>query len=161
MTQLEIFSKNLRDYLVLRKKTQADLSKYLSVRSATGAKHRVRITSKKSSADLEKKVLAFKQQVAEGGASKISNITFGEYAEQWFDTSKSTRELNTQRTYRGILDSCFQEIWYIPLNQLTYSHFQICVNAKKEHPRTCQLLSMTFTQIIKAAIFSQKKPLTR
>ena len=35
MTQLEIFSKNLRDYLVLRKKTQADLSKYLSVSSAT------------------------------------------------------------------------------------------------------------------------------
>ena len=126
--------------------------------TATGAKHRVRITSKKSSADLEKKVMAFKQQVAEGGASKVSNITFGEYAEQWFETSKSTRELNTQRTYRVILDSCFQEIWYIPLNQLTYSHFQICVNAKKEHPRTCQLLSMTFTQIIKAAVRDRYLP---
>lgn len=126
--------------------------------TATGAKHRVRITSKKSSADLEKKVLAYKKQVAEGGASKISNITFGEYAEQWFETSKSTRELNTQRTYRVILDSCFQEIWYIPLNQLTYSHFQICVNAKKEHPRTCQLLSMTFTQIIKAAVRDRYLP---
>lgn len=35
MIQLEIFSKNLRYYLSLREKTQADLSKHLSVSSAT------------------------------------------------------------------------------------------------------------------------------
>ena len=33
--------------------------------TATGAKHRKRISSKKSSADLEKKVIAFKQELSQ------------------------------------------------------------------------------------------------
>lgn len=120
--------------------------------TATGAKHRKRIASKKSSADLEKKVIAFKQQLANDEVTKLSTITFGEYAEQWFETSKATKELNTKRTYRITLDSCFNDIWHIPLCKITHSHFQLCVNNKQEHPRTCQLLALTFKQIIKSAV---------
>ena len=45
-----------------------------------GRKHRKTLSSKKSSADLEKKVAAFKQTVAESGASAPAAYTFGEYA---------------------------------------------------------------------------------
>ena len=48
----------------------------------TGEKHRKRITSKKSSADLEKKVIAFKQSLENNEAINLSTITFGEYSRE-------------------------------------------------------------------------------
>lgn len=119
----------------------------------SGEKHRVRITSKKSSADLEKKVNDFKRKIAEGGESiRLTNITFGEYAAEWLETSKSSRELNTRRMYECILKSCFDDINHIPLAKITHSHFQKCINNKQDHPRTCQQISVTFKQIIKSAV---------
>lgn len=125
--------------------------------TATGAKHRKRITSKKSSADLEKKVIAFKQGIEEQGAI-LSNITFGEYAQRWLETSKATREHNTIRMYRTTLNSCFDEINNVPLGALTHSTFQTCINNKQDHPRTCQLIYITFRQIIKAAVRDRLLP---
>lgn len=119
--------------------------------TSTGAKHRKRITSKKSSADLEKKVIAFKQEVEQKGTVP-SNITFGEYAQRWLDTSKITKELNTQYMYTSVVKSCFGEINNVPLGKLTHSHFQKCINNKIDHPRTCQQIKLTFKQIIKAAV---------
>lgn len=118
----------------------------------TGQPHRKRITSKKSSADLERKVNAFKQEVAEKGATMSCPYSFGEYAQIWLATSKATKEQNTRRMYEGILNSCFNSINHIPLIYITHTHFQTCINEKQEHPRTCQLLSLTFKQIIKSAV---------
>ena len=118
----------------------------------TGAKHRKRISSKKSSADLEKKVLAFKAELEGKGFVESSTITFGEYAEAWFNTSKATKEANTKRMYRVILDSCFDSINHVRLTNLTHTLFQQCVNLKMEHPRTCQQMCLTFKQVIKSAV---------
>ena len=127
--------------------------------TSSGAKHRKRLASKKSSADLEKKVIAFKQELENKGvAPQLSNITFGEYAKQWLETSKSTKESNTQRTYKVTLDSCFDSINDVPLIKLTHSNFQQCINLKKDHPRTCQLIKLTFTQVIKSAIRDRYLP---
>ena len=124
-----------------------------------GAKHRKRISSKKSSYDLEKKVNAFKQSLQEGHEElRVSNITFGEYAQQWLETSKASKELNTRRMYEIVLKSCFNPINDVPLHKITHSHFQICINNKMEHPRTCQQLSLTFKQIIKHAIRDRYLP---
>lgn len=125
----------------------------------TGAKHRKRITSKKSSADLEKKVMAHKIQMAKGEA-QTSNITFGEYAQRWLKTSKATREQNTIRMYEGILNSCFDEINDIPIANLTHSHIQSCINVKKDHPRTCQIMLLSIKQIIKSAVRDRYMPHT-
>lgn len=125
----------------------------------SGEKHRKRLSSKKSSADLEKKVIAFKAQV-EKGEMAFSNITFREYAQRWLETSKATRELNTQRMYQGILNSCFDSINDIPISKITHSHFQACINKKQDHPRTCQQLSLTFKQIIKSAARDRLLPRT-
>ena len=123
----------------------------------TGAKHRKRITSKKSSADLEKKVIAFKQELEREGAVS-SNITFGEYARQWLENSKATREYNTVRMYKTTLSSCFDDINEVPLGALTHSAFQTCINNKQDHPRTCQLIYITFRQIIKSAVRDRLLP---
>lgn len=124
----------------------------------TGMKHRKRISSKKSSADLEKKVNAFKQMVAEKGASVSCPYTFGEYSWIWYETKKATKELNTQRMYRTVIQSCFNSINHIPLVNITHSHFQSCINEKLNYPRTCQMLALTFKQIIKSAVRDRYLP---
>lgn len=126
--------------------------------TATGMKHRKRISSKKSSADLEKKVIAFKQELEEKGSAKACPYTFGDYAQIWLDTSKATKEQNTRRMYETVLRSCFNSINHIPLTNITHAHFQICINEKSNHPRTCQQLSLTFKQIIKSAIRARYLP---
>ena len=125
--------------------------------TSTGAKHRKRITSKKSSADLEKKVIAFKQSLQETGAFP-SNITFGEYAHEWLSIAKSTKEINTRYMYASIVRSCFDEINDVPLHKLTQSSFQRCINQKIDHPRTCQQIKLTFQQIIRAAVRDRLLP---
>ena len=120
--------------------------------TADGRKRRKQIISKKSSADLEKKVNEFRKELEEKGARKQTTVTFGEYAAEWFNVSKASKELNTQKMYRIILNSCFDSINDIPLVMITHSHFQLCINNKLEHPRTCQMLYLTFRQIIKSAV---------
>jgi len=120
--------------------------------TATGLKHRKRISSKKSSADLEKKVIAFKQELVEKGSARACPYTFGEYAQIWLSTSKATKEQNTRRMYESVLSSCFNGVNHIPLVYITHTHFQSCINEKHEHPRTCQQISITFKQIIKSAV---------
>ena len=122
-----------------------------------GSKHRKRISSKKSSGDLEKKVIAFKQQA---DSVRVVSYTFGEYAKIWLDSAKATKELNTRRMYDIIIRSCFNSINHIPLTEITHSHFQICINEKQDHPRTCQQISLTFKQIIKSAVRDHYLPRT-
>ena len=125
----------------------------------TGEKHRKRISSKKSSADLEKKVIAFKQALIQE-EHHLSTITFGEYAARWLAAAKATKEINTQKMYGGIVKSCFGSINDIPLSKITHSHFQACINMKQEHPRTCQQMNLTFRQIIRAAVREHLLPRT-
>ena len=124
----------------------------------TGAKHRKRISSKKSSADLEKKVAAFKREVEEGNASNASNITFGEYAEIWLNTYKATKEKGTIKMYRNVLNSSFDLINDVPLAKLTHSHVQICINAKLQYPTTCKKIALTFKQVVKCAVRDRYLP---
>lgn len=123
--------------------------------NSNGQKHRKKLTSKKSSADLEKKVNAFKNQVE---TRSVCAYTFGEYAQIWLDTAKATKEENTKIMYRTTLASCFNAINHIPLSMINHSHFQQCINEKMEHPRTCQILALTFKQIIKSAVRDRYLP---
>ena len=127
--------------------------------NADGSKHRKRITSKKSSGDLEKKVAAYKKQVEEAGSVRFGSYTFGEYAKLWLDTSKASREQNTRRMYAAILNT-FSGIDHLPLTQITHTHFQQIINEKIDCPRLCQQISLTFKQIIKSAVRDRYLPRT-
>ncbi len=115
----------------------------------TGEKHRKRITSKKSSKDLERKVKEFKDSLEAG--KSVSNITLGEYSTKWFELYKSSKELNTKFMYQNALNY-FEPIADLRLTDLTRSHFQQIINLNQDHPRTCTIISQTFKQVIKSAV---------
>lgn len=117
--------------------------------TASGEKHRKRITSKKSSKDLENKVAAFKKSLDSG--TTLSGVTFGDYANKWFNLYKSNKELNTKNMYRSALQY-FEPIDEIRLSDLTRSHFQQIINLNNNHPRTCTIISQTFKQVLKSAV---------
>ena len=116
----------------------------------SGRKRRKFISSKKSSADLEKKVLAFKQSLTEEDRQDRA-ITFGEYAKRWLEVSKAAKELNTQKMYKYTL-SHFVSINHKLISSVTRSDFQKIINENLDHPRTCKTIKLTFTQIINSAV---------
>lgn len=122
---------------------------YDGTRTPSGQKRRKMLTSKKSSADLEKKVAAFKAALSEDDVQKRT-ITFGDYSKQWLEISKATKELNTKKMYRYTL-SHFAGINHKLISDVTHSDFQQVINENLDHPRTCRTIKLTFTQIIKAA----------
>lgn len=116
--------------------------------TATGEKHRKRISSKKSSKDLERKVQAFKESLEN---TAVSGITLGEYADKWIDLYKSNTEINTRLMYENALHY-FVPIYDVKLSDLTRSHFQQIINLNQDHPRTCVIIAQTFRQVIKSAM---------
>lgn len=120
--------------------------------TSTGAKHRKRLTSKKSSADLEKKVNEFKAELTGKGFIETSTITFGEYSRKWFDLYKQNKEMNTQKMYKTCVYKYLVPLDDIRMVDLRHSHFQHVINLNAEHPKTCKNIKLTFSQIIKSAV---------
>lgn len=119
---------------------------------ADGRKHRKQLTSKKSSADLEKKVAQLKKEIEEkGAATKQSGTPFLIYAREWLEISKASKELNTRNMYHRVIEKYFDIIADIPISEIRHSHFQAVINSQLDHPRTCQQIALTFRQIIRYA----------
>lgn len=116
-----------------------------------GTKHRKRIASKKSSADLERKVQEFKQSVESKKYYDFTDLSFYEYAQKWVITAKSSREKNTQTMYANIVKK-FESLANVRVDRIRHSHFQALINENITHARTCLMLELAFRQIIKAAI---------
>ena len=116
-----------------------------------GSKHQKKLRSKQSSKDLERKVEAFKKEVAERESARLCPKTFYDYALYWLKVSKATKEKNTQAMYEGIIKKHFREL-EIPLSEIRHSHVQQIINLNADHPRTCQQIALTFKQIIKMAV---------
>ncbi len=117
-----------------------------------GSKHRKRLVSKKSSADLERKVNALKSQVENGQYVQDSDILFLDYARQWLHTKKGVREKNTQRMYENIIEIHLSFLKGIRISEIRNSHFQLAINNALDKPRTCQQIYITFKQILKMAV---------
>lgn len=117
-----------------------------------GSKHRVNLKSKKSSADLERKVNQLKSEVENGQYVQKSDIMFLEYARQWLQIKKSVREKNTQAMYENVIESHLAFLENIKLSDIRNSHFQQAINNALDKPRTCQQIYITFRQIIKMAV---------
>lgn len=117
-----------------------------------GTKHRIHLSSDKSSRDLEIKVQEHNDRLKNHGATVFSDITLHDYALEWLKTSKSVKELNTQRMYENIINVHLQPCGHLLLGNFTHSNFQQLINYQQEHPRTCQQIYITVRQIIKSAI---------
>ena len=119
--------------------------------NSDGSKHRVNLKSKKSSADLERKVNALKLEVDTGLHTAYTDETFGNYADRWLSTKKSVREKNTQAMYRHVIDCHLCFLADVPLTDIRNSHFQQAINNAIDKPRTCQQIYITFRQIMRMA----------
>ena len=117
-----------------------------------GTKHRKKVTSRKSSADLERKVAELKAAVAGNGSSNHSDVSFYRYAVEWLEISKASKEENTKAMYRNIIETHLSRLDGIRLSDFTHSHFQQVINSQLDHPRTCQQIHITVKQIVKSAV---------
>lgn len=124
----------------------------------TGAKHRKRITSKKSSADLEKKVNEFRNRLNKSDFVSDSTITLGEYSRTWLSLYNVNKELNTQKMYSLVVEKYLAPLEDVRLIDLKHSHFQQIINENSEHPKTCKNIRLTFNQIIKSAVRDRYLP---
>lgn len=117
-----------------------------------GSKHRKYLVSKKSSADLERKVNQLKQKVENGNYVQDSDALFLDYARQWLQTKKGVREKNTRAMYQNIIETHLSFLEGMRLSDIRNSHFQLAVNNALDKPRTCQQIYITFKQILKMAV---------
>lgn len=117
-----------------------------------GSKHRKRLCSKKSSADLEKQVNRLKNEVENGQYVQNTDIMFTDYAAEWLRVKKGVREKNTQKMYKNIIDKHLSFLEGVRLADIRNTHFQLAINNALSQPRTCQQIYVTFKQILKMAV---------
>lgn len=117
-----------------------------------GKKHYISLRSKKSSKDLEEKVLALKNKVRQGMYVSNSNILFTEYAKYWLETKKTVRADNTKTMYQNIVEKHLQVLEGVRLIDIRNNHFQQVITNASDMPRTCQQIYITFKQIINMAV---------
>jgi len=117
-----------------------------------GSKHRKKLVSKKSSADLERRVSEFKREVEDSRSCSFSNVTFREYAKEWLSVSKASKEKKTQKTYQTVIENYLSFIHDTPITGIRQSHLQQAINHNLNHPRTCKDIKSTFSQIVRSAV---------
>lgn len=117
-----------------------------------GTKHRINLYSSKSSRDLENKVNALKEEIRTGQSRLPNEYLFQDYARHWLQTKKSVREKNTQTMYDNIVEVHFSFLADVKLSDIRHSHFEQAIANAVDRPRTCQLIYITFRQIMRMAV---------
>ncbi|MCR5092360.1 MAG: tyrosine-type recombinase/integrase [Lachnospiraceae bacterium] len=117
-----------------------------------GRKHRRQVSSRKSSRDLENQIDAIKQRVKKHGALEFSDLSFYDYALKWLATAKASRERNTRFMYENAIRVHLAFLGNVRISDIRHSHFQQAINKQLDHPRTCEIIALTFRQIVKSAV---------
>ena len=117
-----------------------------------GRKHYVSIRSKKSSADLEKKRIAFEESVRDRTNIRQSDISFMAYTREWKRVYKDGRAHNTREMYENVIEKHLIALDGVKLQDIGRIHLQMVLNNASGKDRTCQQISMTFFQILKSAV---------
>lgn len=115
-----------------------------------GKKHYIPIQSRKSSRDLEQKVIAFQTSISIGGPVVNSSSTFYQYANDWLSRTKVNTEKSTQSAYRQVIKKYFKDI-DCPLSQINAREIQDVINNHQDIPRTCKMMQILIKQILKSA----------
>lgn len=117
-----------------------------------GKKHYVVLRSKKSSRDLERMKSEYEEAVRNRRVIRKDSCSFLSYARSWLSVYKSGRENNTKEMYRNVIEKHLAFLDGVPLHEIDRIHLQQALNAADGHPRTQQLIRMTFRQIIESAV---------
>lgn len=117
-----------------------------------GRKHYVPIRSKKSSADLEKKRIAFEESVRDRTNLRQSDITFIAYAREWKKVYKDSKSHNTREMYYNIIEKHLVALDNVRLQDIGRIHLQMILNNASGKDRTQQQIQMVFFQILRSAV---------
>ena len=117
-----------------------------------GRKHYVPIRSKKSSADLEKKRIAFEESVRDRTNIRQSDISFLAYAREWKKVYKDGRAHNTREMYENVIEKHLVALDGVKLQDIGRIHLQMVLNNASGKERTQQQIQMAFFQILRSAV---------
>ena len=122
----------------------------------TGAKHRITISTDKSSRELERLVDEHNEKLRNRALVKRSSISFFEYAKAWQKAYKGSKRHNTKAMYTNIIEKhlCAVTCQISDVSRIHY--MDILSNTKGA--RTKQQISMTFKEIVRAAIKDKYLP---
>ena len=85
-----------------------------------------------------------------GFDSAPSRVTFGEYAREWLDIYKDSRELSTKEMYEVALRKT-KPIADMKLQTIKQADLQKLINKHKAHPYACHKLNLLLTQVFQRA----------
>lgn len=117
-----------------------------------GRKHYVPIRSKKSSADLEKKRIAFEESVRDRTNIRQSDISFMAYAREWKKVYKDGKAHNTREMYENVIEKHLIALDGVKLQDIGRIHLQMVLNNASGKERTQQQIQMAFFQILRSAV---------
>lgn len=123
-----------------------------------GRKHYIPIRSKKSSADLEKKRIAFEEAVRDRTNIRQSDISFVNYAREWKKVFKDGKSHNTREMYYNIIEKHMIALDGVKLQDIGRIHLQMVLNNAAGKERTQQQIQMTFFQILQSAVADNLYP---
>ena len=103
-------------------------------------------------AELERKILEVKTDIATGRDMLNGDVLFGDYAEMWLKTYKANRGVNTVAMYRNLIERRFLPLYGLKVRDIRSTHLQALINDCGALPRTCEQMRMTLRQIFKQAI---------
>lgn len=111
----------------------------------------IRLSSSKSSADLEKKVqdIQYKLRHKMPTLSK-EVVTFGDYSQKWL-TTKEQRSIKTYEMYENVLKYT-ESLNDTSLDLIRTSDIQLLISNNSDHPRTCEQILLTLRQIFDMAV---------
>lgn len=109
--------------------------------------------SAKTEAELKRKVIQTQVDAQSGKILKESSMLLKDYAKDWLSLNKAKSGINTKAMYENAVNKhIILSIGHIPISKVKKSDVQKMINDRWEHPRTCQIIRMTLTQILESAI---------
>ena len=103
-------------------------------------------------AELERKIIEVKTEIATGRDMLTGDVLFGDYASMWLKTYKANRGVNTVAMYRNLIERRFLPLYGLKVRDIRSTHLQALINECNALPRTCEQMRMALRQIFKQAI---------
>lgn len=111
----------------------------------------IRLSSSKSSADLEKKVRDIKYKLERGYGYVGNATTLAEYAPLWLETKKN-RSISTYQEYEYYINNHLGDLADMRLDYIRSADIQRNINAHSNAPSVCKKLLLTLRQIFDMAV---------
>lgn len=112
----------------------------------------IRLSSSKSSSDLERQVEEVRYKLRHKGTITNTEVPlFKDYADKWLAT-KEQRSIKTYEMYDNIMTNHLQSFYDTPLDMIRQSDIQLLIKNNYIYPRTCEQIVLTLRQIFDMAV---------